>query len=89
MFPSSLELAGGRKTHDFMKSRYLVLLLSVVVYVAGCATDSELTQKEKDRMAREQQREQQREAQKQAQQQEKMLRGGTNQNRMGTGMRGR
>jgi hypothetical protein len=69
-----------------MKTPCLAFVFAATTLLAGCATDSELSQKEKDRMAREQQREQQ----KQAQQQEKMLRGsGTNQNRMGTGMRSR
>jgi outer membrane biogenesis lipoprotein LolB len=56
-----------------MKPRWIVLSAAVALFLAGCATDSELTQKEKDKMAREQQRE----AQKQAQAQEKMMREGT------------
>jgi hypothetical protein len=48
--------------------------LAVIIVVAGCAsTDNELSQKEKDRIAREQQRSNQ----KQAQAQEKMLRDAT------------
>ena len=49
--------------------------LAAALFFAGCATDSELTQKEKDRMAKEQERE----AQKQAKSQEKMMRAGTGQ----------
>lgn len=57
-----------------MKPRWIVLSVALAaISLSGCATDSELTQKEKDRMAREQQRE----AQKQAQAQEKMMRDAT------------
>ena len=56
-----------------MKLRWYLCALVVGLFLAGCATDSELTQKEKDKMAREQQRE----AQKQAQAQEKMMNQGT------------
>lgn len=51
--------------------------LAAGLFLAGCATNSELTQKEKDQMAREQQRE----AQKQAKSQEKMMRETTGQRR--------
>ena len=65
-----------------MKPRYMILSAAAAALVlAGCATDSELTQKEKDKMAREQQRD----AQKQAQAQEKMMRDATQtQQRRGT-----
>jgi hypothetical protein len=54
-----------------MKIRWiLVTMIVVIVYVGGCATQSELTQKEKDRMAREMERENR----KQSQAQEKMMR---------------
>ncbi|MDO8545021.1 MAG: hypothetical protein Q7S40_31645 [Opitutaceae bacterium] len=57
-----------------MKPRWIQLsLLAGLVVLAGCATNSELTQKEKDRFARETERENQ----KQAQAQEKMLRQAT------------
>lgn len=62
-----------------MKFRSLVFFpLAAMLLAAGCASDSELSQKEKDRI----QREQQREAQKQAKEQEKMMREAT-----GTGQR--
>ena len=63
------------KTHP-MKSRWLILsAFAAALFFAGCASNSELTQKEKDQMAKEQQRE----AQKQAKAEEKMMRTGTGQ----------
>jgi hypothetical protein len=57
-------------------SRWVALgALAAGLFLAGCATDSELSQKEKDRIEREQQRE----AQKQAKSQEKMMRETTGQ----------
>lgn len=54
-----------------MKARWITLFtLAAGIFIAGCASNSELTQKEKDKMAREQERE----AQKQAQAQAKMMR---------------
>jgi hypothetical protein len=56
-----------------MKTRWTLLNAFVATLVlAGCASNSEPTQKEKERMAREQQRE----AQKQAQAQSKLMREG-------------
>ena len=57
-----------------MKFRWRRLIsFAATLALAGCATsEAEPSQKEKDKMARDQQRD----AQKQAQQQEKMLRGG-------------
>ncbi len=55
-----------------MKTRWLlVTLITAACSLAGCATDSELTQKEKDKLARDMERENR----KQAQAQEKMMRG--------------
>ncbi len=57
-----------------MKTRwYAFTVLTVVLGFAGCANQPELTQKEKDRMAREMERE----SRKQTQAQEKMMRGNT------------
>ncbi len=54
-----------------MKKRSIILsALAAGLLLASCASESELTQKEKDKMAREQERE----AQKQQKAQEKMLR---------------
>ena len=73
-----------------MKTRWILLVVMVVAtFVAGCASDSQLSQKEKDRLAREQERA----AQKQAQTQAKQMRTGTqgaqrDQGMMGTQRRG-
>jgi hypothetical protein len=70
-----------------MKPRWIFLhTIAAAILLAGCASNSELTQKEKDRLAREQERE----AQKQAQAQAKMMRTGTQggQGMMGTQRRG-
>ena len=51
-----------------MKPRWISLAVAATL-LAGCATNSELTDKEKERMAKEQQRD----AQKQAREQQKMM----------------
>jgi hypothetical protein len=62
-----------------MKTRWIVALaaLTACVGLPGCATNSELTQKEKERLSREMGREMERESRKKAQAQEKMMRGNT------------
>ena len=70
-------------------SWFLLLVMIVATFVASCASDSQLTQKEKDRLAREQERA----AQKQTQTQAKQMRTGTqggqrDQGMMGTQRRG-
>jgi hypothetical protein len=64
-----------------MKTRWIALpLLAAGFGLSGCASNSELSQKEKDRLAREMERENQ----KQAKSQEKMMRGsGSNTGAMG------
>jgi len=60
-----------------MNLRWMVLTLAATGFgLAGCATDSNLSQKEKDRMAREMERENR----KQTQAQEKMMRTNTRTN---------
>lgn len=61
-----------------MKVRWILLnLLAAALVITGCATNSELTQKEKDRIAREMERENQKQAQAQARAQERALRQST------------
>ena len=59
-----------------MHSRLVTLIgIAVGALLAGCATtDNELSQKEKDKIARDMERANQKEARTQAQAQEKMLR---------------
>ena len=76
-----------------MKARWILPhLLAAALVITGCATNTELTQKEKDRIAREMERESQKQARAQAQAQDRALRqatGGNQDRGFRTGLGGR